>query len=205
MNKLSPKKHVGKRFGKLVVIRFSHMVKTNSFWVCSCECGGEITTTINTLNKGKATSCGCVRLMKITTHGLSDTPEWRCWASMRYRCNNPSLKQYKNYGGRGIKVCERWNNSFERFLEDMGKRPSPKHSIDRIDNNGDYEPKNCRWATQKQQANNVRTNHVLEFKGESMTLTRWARKIELHPNTLLSRIRKGWSVERALTTPVNGA
>jgi hypothetical protein len=105
--------------------------------------------------------------------------EHDAWRGMLARCRNPRHPSYKNYGGRGITACERWN-SFENFLDDMGKRPSPKHSLDRIDNNGNYEPGNCRWATRREQANNTRMNRFVTFDGRTMTLAQWARETGIH-------------------------
>jgi hypothetical protein len=141
---------------------------------------------------------GCKHLV---THGQSKTPTWRTWAGMRNRCNNPNNQKYPAYGGKGIKVCERWG-SFENFVADMGERPSPKHSIDRIDNTGHYTPENCRWATPTEQANNKSTNRCVTFLGESLTVAEWSRRTGIPYFTLMYRIKAGWSAERALTEPV---
>lgn len=127
--------------------------------------------------------------------------EYRTWSSMRSRCRNPKSQDYAMYGGRGIAVCERWN-SFAAFLSDMGQKPTPKHSIDRIDGDGNYEPSNCRWATPKEQASNWRyRNRRLEFRGETLSLDDWAARIGLTRESLRDRLNTGWSAERALTTP----
>ena len=136
---------------------------------------------------------------------VSETKErgqlYKVWSHLRDRCNDPKTRNYKNYGGRGIKVCERWN-SFEAFLSDMGPRPAG-HSIDRIDNNGNYEPSNCRWATMRDQNNNRRDNRMVEFRGERMTLRRAVQLsgINLCHKTIEGRLRHGWSLEEALTQP----
>lgn len=117
---------------------------------------------------------------------------------MIQRCINPNHPQYHHYGGRGISVCDSWLDA-EGFLSDMGRRPSPKHSLDRIDNDGDYTPENCRWATQSQQMNNTRANHTLTHNDQTKTITEWAKDIGIEPNTLEYRIIRGWSVDRALT------
>ena len=126
-------------------------------------------------------------------------PEYRAWACMRTRCRNPNSQDYALYGGRGILVCERWN-SFAAFLEDMGLKPSPKHSIDRIDNDGNYTPGNCRWATPKEQANNQRRSRRVEFHGEQLSLPEWATRLGISRESLRDRLNNGWTVERALTT-----
>lgn len=130
--------------------------------------------------------------------------EYSIWMNMRARCNNPANTSYANYGARGIKVCERWESDFLNFLEDMGRRPSRKHSIDRIDNNGHYEPSNCRWATFSEQARNRRTSRFIEFRGRSLTLAEWAQEIGIDMRTLHLRLKNGWSIERALTQPLRG-
>jgi hypothetical protein len=121
---------------------------------------------------------------------------------MKYRCTNPRGRQYPDYGGRGIKVCERWLHSFEAFLEDMGRRPSPKHTLDRYpDNDGNYEPGNCRWATPKEQQRNRRCNRIIEFAGQRLPLSAWGERLGLPPETIAARLDRGCSVERALTAP----
>jgi hypothetical protein len=137
-----------------------------------------------------------------TTHGLGKPPEYRSWSQMRNRCQNPNSRKYLYYGARGIKVCDRWQ-SFAAFYEDMGPRPSPKHSIDRFpDNDGNYEPGNCRWATYAEQNLNYRRNRRLTYKGETKTVKEWAAIVGLPYQCLLKRITKsGWSVVHALETP----
>lgn len=127
-------------------------------------------------------------------------PLFRTWCEMRYRCNNPEKWNYKYYGGRGIKVCERWM-TFANFVADMGERPD-KHTLDRIDRNGHYSPENCRWASREEQANNASYNKALVFNGESINLSRAARKYGLRVETLHARLKYGWTVEQALTIPV---
>ncbi len=130
-------------------------------------------------------------------------PELQAWYDMNRRCFRSSTVYYADYGGRGIRVCQRWANSFEAFIEDMGHKPSPRHSLDRIDNDGDYEPGNCRWATWIEQERNRRNVRVLTFRGETRSLPEWADVLGVNRVTLMARISKlGWTVEKALATPV---
>lgn len=136
----------------------------------------------------------------VATHGRSRTPEYRVWQQLRQRCLNPRAKSFDNYGGRGVTVCDRWNESFQAFIDDMGARPSPYHSIDRIDNDGPYEPKNCRWAEMRVQLRNRRTNSMLTFLGRTQTVTDWAAELGIAAPTLDARLQRGWSLEKALST-----
>ena len=134
-------------------------------------------------------------------------PEYNSWRAMVARCNYPKYRRYDLYGGRGIKVCDRWlgRSGFPNFLEDMGKKPTPKHSIDRIDSNGDYTPENCRWATQRRQMSNMSRNKWVTIAGVKDTYSNHARKYRINLHTVISRIRQqGWEVERAFTTPTKG-
>lgn len=149
----------GLQFNRLTVVRFhdrtmgeSHIIR----WWCRCDCGNELPVQVTYLRNGSTKSCGCWRTEKNKTHGLTGTSEWTTWVQMIDRCSRENNSRYQDYGGRGISVCERWRSSFTNFLTDMGKRPSPGHSLDREDNDGNYEPGNCRWATASQQALNQR-------------------------------------------------
>lgn len=129
-------------------------------------------------------------------------PEYRAWESMKRRCQIQTMHAYADYGGRGIRVCARWA-SYPNFLADMGRRPSAKHSLDRIDNDGDYTPRNCRWASPIQQLRNRRDRVLIRFRGRRQLLVDWCRELGLHPGTVFARLRAGWSVPRAFTTPVD--
>ena len=140
--------------------------------------------------------------MKYERHGMYGTPEYSSWESMRTRCLNKNHVRYKDYGGRGIKICEQWLDSFKTFYEDMGPRPSLKHSIDRIDNNGNYEPLNCKWSTNKQQYRNRRSNRIIKYKNQEKTITEWAEELNLSCVAIRLRIKKGWSIKDALEKPL---
>lgn len=187
---------IGKVFTRLTVIEWDSIVKK---WRCRCECGSEIVVRAADLNSGNTKSCGCykmdVLLNRSVTHshtkGVGYTPEYNAWCHIKSRCTNENVWNYDNYGGRGIKMCERWLNSFENFFSDMGFRPSPKHSIDRYpDINGDYTPENCRWADKHQQSRGQRTNHWLEYKGERMVLTDWAMELKSYPANINRMLNK---------------
>ena len=135
------------------------------------------------------------------THGMTGTPEWFAWRNMRNRCGRPEIRDYASYGGRGITVCERWR-SFENFYADMGPRPSPKHSLDRMDVNGNYEPSNCRWATAHEQQVNTRKNVPVTYQGETHTIGEWAYRYGIDRSTLRHRLHIGWDMKRALTASV---
>ena len=141
-------------------------------------------------------------IIKIARHGLSKTKEYKAWDRMKSRCYRTSHPHYRHYGGRGIKVCDKWLNDPVAFIHDMGSMPSPKHSLDRIDVNGDYSPDNCQWSTAKEQASNRRTTRRIIFRGQTKCLLDWARGLGMAKSTLWHRLyRDGWTVERTLTTP----
>ena len=136
------------------------------------------------------------------THGMHGTSEYRSWENMRQRCFNPNHKRYSDYGSRGITISDRWKNSFTNFFADMGLKPSPKHSIDRIDNDGNYSAKNCRWATPKEQANNQRSNRLITIGCVTLNVTQWAREMGFNTTVIYTRLKLGWSERDAILTPV---
>lgn len=134
-------------------------------------------------------------------HGMVGTSEYNCWKSIKRRCTKPNATDYHHYGGRGIKMCDRWLNSFDDFLADMGRKPTPKHSIERINNDGNYEPSNCRWATQREQVSNSRHCNKLTHDGKTMTIAQWSQETGIPAPTISSRIHlMKWSVADALAT-----
>ena len=198
----------GMRYGNLVVKEFSHRQFRSSrhgyylFWKCVCDCGNETIVLSNNLNKKNTTSCGCKSSRFVCkdinrTHGMYNSPEYISWRGMKDRCYLKSHKEYKRYGAIGITVCERWKNSFENFFEDMGKRPQG-FSIERIDNLKGYSPENCKWASQKEQANNKSTNKFIEFEGKKLTIQQWAEKLQISHWTLRARLARGWPIEKTL-------
>ena len=191
----------GQTFHRLTVV---HRVKmAGTMWLCRCECGNETIVGTGNLRKGMTKSCGCWRraFPRVNkTHGKGGTKLFAAWCSIRNRCYNKNVQSYPLYGGRGIKVCKQWRKSFITFAEHVGEPPSIKHSIERIDNNGHYEPGNVRWATKEEQANNKRNNHVLTFNGKSQTIAQWSKVTGFPSYVIWFRIaRQDWPVKKALT------
>jgi hypothetical protein len=192
---------IGTKFGRWTVIADAGSAilpqKRGHYWLCRCKCGIERKISGSSLASGGSKSCGCLVRDEMKkgshrrTHGGCGTPEYGVWNRMLDRCRNVNNKSYKHYGGRGIKVCDRWLKSFSNFLADMGVRPSSKYSIDRIYNNGNYEPNNCRWATQKQQIRNTRNVRYLTINGKTKILKEWAEIMGIDRHTLHNRIASG--------------
>lgn len=198
---------IGMRSGKLRVVGFAGVKKEHTCWNCICDCGNTKIITAYSLKTKSTKSCGCLQkemLRKrndlLSTHKMSYSSEYKAWAGIKKRCSNKKLTNYKNYGGRGIKICNRWKNSFKNFYEDMGKKPSNKHSIDRIDVNGNYEPENCRWATAREQQLNRRDNLYFEYNNEIKHINEIAEIIQIKRSTLLSRIRLGWTLDKVFNS-----
>lgn len=186
----------GQRFTLLLVIGYAD----KGHWHCVCDCGNLRTIHGPQLRRGRAKSCGCKNTRprgEVTTN--EELPEYEAYASAKGRCFNPTNHAYNNYGGRGIEFRF---TSFEEFFTEVGQRPSPYHQLERIDNNGHYEKGNVTWATAREQANNRRSNHCITFQGKTQTLANWCRELNLFSPELLSmRLRAGWNIEKALTTP----
>ena len=200
---------IGQRYGRLVVISQSESIKPGRLrWLCKCDCGNECVVKGISLRRGNTKSCGCLssenaqqRAMEHITHGQSKTRLYRIWVNMRSRCNKPSHPDYPRYGARGIKVCEEWDNSFQPFYNwSMSNGYRENLSIDRIDNESNYSPDNCRWVDTNVQNNNTRRNHYITYNGETLTIGQWSKKQGINKHTLYARLAtRGWSVERALT------
>ena len=190
----------GKRFGKLTVIeRSKDKISPNGqiqpMWLCRCDCGNETIVKGRMLREGRSKSCGCFNIERTiernTTHGKRGTRLYRIWASIKTRYLNKNNRRYKDYGGRGIKVCDEWSGDFQAFYDwAMAHGYRDDLQIDRIDNDGNYCPENCRWATTVEQANNTRRNHVIEYDGQKKTLAEWSRERGISYNALKQRINK---------------
>lgn len=185
----------------------------NKKWLCRCVCGAVKEIHQGSLSSGKSKSCGCATRHIVTAavanarfvHGEArrgeQTPEYNVYNHMKQRCLNPRDKRYDRYGGRGITICDRWLDSFEAFLEDMGRRPSSAHTIDRIDNDGNYEPGNCRWATQKQQQRNRGNSVIITAFGLNTPLRELCERFNGNARLIRLRLQRGWTQEDALTKP----
>lgn len=199
----------GQQFERLFVVkRIGSNARGNALWLCRCNCKNKKTIIVRSidLRNSKVRSCGCLQ-KEITRqrswkHGhrvqRTMSPTYMSWSGMIQRCTNPHYNEYEYYGGRGIVVCERWRK-FSNFLKDMGNPPTDKHSIDRINNSGDYCKSNCCWSTPKEQARNTRRNHLLTFRGKTQCIAAWADETGILQSTILMRVRRGWTVKRALT------
>ena len=187
----------GAKFGKLTVLKKAGINKhRQTIWQCICDCGENTKTTTYYLRSGHTTSCGCVQKNMLGNntrkHGMSGTKTYSVWQHMLRRCLDSKDKCYESYAARGITVCKRWL-TFENFLADMGERPAGL-SIDRKNNNGNYEPGNCRWATPKEQSRNTRTNRSVTYNGKTQCVSEWAEELGISMNTIKSRIKYKWPI-----------
>lgn len=199
--------HIGKQYNRLTVLEILPKTTGCNYRkvIAQCECGETRTVFVSLLISGGVKECLSCAKQRRTLHGHATkrsgtTPEYVAWSNIRGRCLRPSHPQFGHYGGRGILLCERWM-SFANFLSDMGPRPSAQHSIDRIDNNKGYEPSNCRWATWNQQCNNKRVSTHYTALGRTQTLAEWAKELKMLRHTLHGRLQRGWTIERAFSTP----
>lgn len=213
---------IGDEFTRLTVLAPAGKDRDGkTLWLCACACFNLTWARTAQLNSKSKKSCGCLvrdnAIKRNTTHGMTTRqthpPEWTSWSHMRYRCNDPDNAAYERYGGRGIQACKRFNQSFIAFYRCVGPRPSPQHSIDRVDNNGHYScgtcadcrkngwPMNVRWATKKEQSQNRSVTVWIKFKDQRHCLAEWSRITGIKENTLTGRLDAGWSIENALTIP----
>ena len=201
----------GSNFDRWTVLSFAGKRQNgNEYWNCKCSCGTERQVSVSGLKSGRSRSCGCysaeVAGLHVVRHGCTrnrkKSPEYVTWQSILNRCRNEKNSRYKDYGGRGIIICDRWAESFQIFLDDMGTKPTPNHSIDRVDNNGNYCPENCRWSTKKEQSRNTRSNRILTCNGRSQCIAAWACELGVNHEVIRTRLKLGWSTEDALFTDV---
>jgi hypothetical protein len=191
---------VGKKFGRLTALRHDH----GNRWIYSCECGAEKSIDKYEVNRGNTRSCGCLRkelMSRPKSHGLTGTRIHSIHRGMMKRCYNRNHHAFAKYGGRGIKVCKRWQN-VAHFAKDMGSPPGKGYTLDRINNGKGYSPSNCRWATWREQENNRRNSRRITFCGETKTIMEWSRELDVPHSRLYQRLsRPGWTVVRAFTEP----
>lgn len=201
---------IGQRFGAMTVVQCARLGRGHRL-VLRCDCGSDRSASLSRLEYYQ--SCGCKKReligQKHRKHGHATnagfTPEYIAWGSMVKRCTNPKARRYERYGGRGIRVCDRWLSSFAAFYGDMGRKPTPSHQLDRIDNDGDYEPGNVRWATPRDQARNTSRNHLLTLNGITQSIVEWSEQTGIKQTTIRRRLKCGWTVEKALTSPVRAS
>jgi hypothetical protein len=201
------KDFAGLRFNRVTILSYEGKNKcSQSVWKCRCDCGTLFRAIGKDVVKSHTKSCGCwqreSRVITHTTHGQSKSPTWVCWVEMLKRCRNKNFVHFNHYGGRGIKVCDRWL-SYEKFIEDVGERPTKEHTLDRFpNNNGNYEPGNVRWATRLEQGANKRNNRIVRIGEVENTLSQWCRHFGINSKTVYSRLSSGCSEIEALTKPV---
>lgn len=192
---------IGFEVNGIKVLSYSHMDKKHrSQWNCLCHCGKEFVAPGTEIKRGRIKSCGCLHK---SINGLYKSRLYRIHHCMMSRCYTPSYTYYHRYGGRGISVCNEWHDFVKFYKWAIANGYRDDLTIDRIDNDGDYEPSNCRWATRQEQSNNISNNKRLTYDGKTMTISEWSRKIGMDRRTLDKRIRSGWSLSRIFTEPVN--
>lgn len=186
----------------LTQIRFIRKEKSRDIWLFKCDCGKEKEIRLDRVKSKEIKSCGCLRNNQLKTHNLRYHPLYNIYYNIKRRCYNPVNPSYKDYGGRGIKMCDRWKNSFQNFYNDMIKSYIKGLSIDRINNDGNYELSNCRWATIKEQSQHRRNTVYLTYQGRTQNLTQWAKELKINRKTLEKRLKSGWSIEKSFETIV---
>ncbi len=202
---MPPRRNIaGRKFNHLTAIRFLYVKEGRAVWLFKCDlCNSETAKKANYVISESSKSCGCMKNAGHANHkhGKRATKAYSSWKAMRQRCNDSNSVGYKNYGGRGIKVCKEWDD-FNVFLSDVGEAPSSKHSLERIDNDGDYKPSNVIWATKDIQSRNTRQSTYITYNGETLIIEDWAKRIGIKTQTLRFRIYRGWPIEKAMTHPV---
>ena len=196
---------LGSRFGMLVCTEYVwDRNRDCSWWKCDCDCGNTKTIRTSALRSGATNSCGCLHKKQLSdlmkTHGLSKSKEYKVWCAMKERCAKPTDKSFINYGGRGIKVHPSWMD-FSNFINDMGMRPTPKHTLERVDNDGNYEPNNCKWATRGEQRRNCRRVTWVTIGNEKLCLSDWCKKAGITRHSVRMRVARGMTIEQAITEP----
>lgn len=197
----------GQKFDRLLVIMYTGNLNASKkrMVLCRCDCGVEKEMVASNLVSGMSKSCGCLKVEKfknrVTTHGMAGKTMYYRWNGMIQRCYNPDHSEYKNYGSRGIKVCDRWRNSVLNYIADLGEPPFKGASVDRINNDGDYNPENCKWSTKKEQSVNRRPTRLLSYNGLEMCVSDWERHLGFGLGTLKNRFAQGLSVQQALSIP----
>ncbi len=194
-----PKTLVGRTFGDLTVIAREGRQGTKATWKCACSCGNTHVARSDQLKNGDIRSCGCKNPHK-RKHGRAGTRIYRIWRGMLDRCYNEKAASYANYGGKGVTVCDRWRESIDNFIEDMGLPPSESHTLDRKENADGYHSGNCKWSTPEEQGNNRSTNVDMTFNGKTQTIAQWSRETGLSKDTIRLRLKRGWTADRTLTT-----
>jgi hypothetical protein len=185
---------IGKKFHRLTVIEKID----DRNWLCHCDCGNKKVAITRHLERGNVKSCGCFRKEFRKTHGRSTHLAYKVWNQMKQRCNNPKHKAFKYYGGKGVRVCKKWE-TFEGFVSEMGERPTPLHTIERIDTNGNYDKENCRWATRLEQQQNLSSNRVISWNGKTLTISAWARETGIGMKTIQYRLDAEWDLDKVFT------
>lgn len=195
-----PKINPGDRFGRLSVLKEVGIFQGMRYWLCECACGKPALAISSVLKNGGKQSCGCLIKQNGSKglHKMYNSPEYRAWVNMKRRCLNSNCPTFKDYGGRGITIHSNWISSFKDFLSTVGRRPSNKYSLGRIDNNQGYFPGNVQWQTIQEQKRNTRNNRLITIGTTTKILSDWAKEVKIHPTTISSRIQRGWTPEEAL-------
>lgn len=197
----------GDKYGRLTIIEETQKKNGKRYFLCRCECGNEKTVRLDSLAHGITISCGCynreISSVVNTKHGLYQSRIYRIWSGMKRRCFNSKFKEFHNYGGRGITVCDDWLNFMCFYNWAMANGYQDYLTLERKDVNGNYEPSNCTWITLTEQKRNTTITKIITFNGESLTLRQWAKRIGIHCSALCLRLKNGWTLEKALTAPAN--